>query len=303
MRPTKKLAATTSGLLLALGLVSASAVAETQALAAGADCAPVSVARQKAGSHATERGTLTADQRRAHEKETAQLLSAKGVQSSGLTATAVTVPVVVHVISKDTTRAGGNMPQSMITDQINVLNRDFAAHGFQFTLTKTTRTVNRKWYDMDRSGAEASAKKALHEGGMNTLNLYVTGLGTNLGYAYLPDTAPSLAYDGVVILNESLPGGTTANYNEGDTATHEIGHWLGLYHTFDGGCAAPGDYVADTAAEASSASGCPAGRDTCTAPGEDPIHNFMDYSYDPCMYEFTPGQGQRMRDQWTAYRA
>ncbi|MGH3506873.1 MAG: zinc metalloprotease [Nocardioidaceae bacterium] len=242
------------------------------------------------------------------------------IRQAQLAGETVTIPVAFHVIRKDMTVDGGNIPQQWVDDQMQVLNDAFASSGFQFDLAVTTRTTKASWFHLvsggssdERyfrgSGKEFKMKRALHTGGPETLNIYTNNLGKRLlGWAWLPESfagdseLPSYL-DGVVLEYRSLPGGPFVNYSEGDTGTHEVGHWLGLLHTFDNGCEAPGDFVDDTAYEASPAFGCPVGRDTCAQPGPDPINNFMDYTVDSCMFEFTPGQADRMLEQWLAFRA
>ena len=109
--------------------------------------------------------------------------------------------------------------------------------------------------------------------------------------------------DGVLIHYGSLPGGFIGNYNLGYTATHEVGHYLGLAHTFEQGCKGHGDYVDDTPAMEVPTSGCPVGKDTCPRDaGLDPVENYMDYSYDRCYTAFTHGQTERMQKQYAHWR-
>jgi Pregnancy-associated plasma protein-A len=226
----------------------------------------------------------------------------------------VDVPVVFHVVSKGRGVENGDVPAKRLRDQVVVLNAAYAgASGegaantpFRFSLMAVTRTINERWFDAGiGSAAEREMKTALRVGGADVLNFYVTNAGgVYLGWATFPQWyEQDPLVDGVVVLHSSLPGGSLAPYNEGDTGTHEVGHWLGLYHTFQGGCGAIfNDFIADTPAERSPAFGCPVGRDTCPGAGADPIENFMDYSDDFCMYRFTPGQSGRMEALSARYR-
>ncbi|HET8651712.1 MAG TPA: zinc metalloprotease [Gaiellaceae bacterium] len=222
-----------------------------------------------------------------------------------------TVPVWFHVVHAD---GVGNISDAVIREQMRVLNAAFAgfyggaATGFSFDLVGVTRTNNAEWHFAGpTTKGERDMKKALHRGGWNTLNLYATTAGAYLGWAYFPGLPESQQYlDGIVVDWESMPGTSTryaGRYDLGHTATHEAGHWIHLHHTFNGGCNNWGDYVEDTPPQRIPTRGCPVGQDSCSEPGLDPIHNYMDYSYDSCYNQFTKGQVIRMQDAWLYYRA
>jgi hypothetical protein len=216
----------------------------------------------------------------------------------------VSIPVRWHVVRSGTSISQGNIPDSWITAQIQVLNDAFAGTGFSFYLASTDRTTNKQWYTGCYGGGEKKMKQSLKIDPANNLNIYSCKPSQGiLGYAYFPNSFPESDYrHGVVLLDQSLPGGSASPYNLGDTATHEVGHYVGLYHTFQGGCTSPGDSVGDTPYEASAAYGCPTGRDTCSSTGLDPIYNFMDYTDDACMYEFTADQTTRAHSMMSTYR-
>lgn len=210
------------------------------------------------------------------------------------------IPVAFHVLYASS--GEGNVPESQLDAQIDVLNRDFRGSGFSFRKAYVDRTMSDGWFHLSGS-MDRAIKRELAIDPAHTLNIYTAELGQNLlGWAYFPQSFPEdHSMHGVVIHYESLPGGAFQAYNLGRTATHEVGHYLGLYHTFQGGCD-DGDLCADTPAESSPAFGCPVGRDTCAAAGLDPIHNYMDYTDDACMTEFSADQEARMQWATTTYR-
>ncbi|MFL5344471.1 MAG: zinc metalloprotease [Hyalangium sp.] len=288
-------------------------VVALSAVAAMAGCGPVDEAEQQVSGNTDAQAVtdpricgsqeFTADEV-AQIEARFEAVRARHEMSGEVHAMAVSIPVYVHVIRDSA--GGGGVTTTQINNQITVLNNAYAVAGFSFALAGTDYTNNSTWYTAtDGTSAESAMKNTLRKGTATALNLYTNNMGGGLlGWATFPwSYASSPKMDGVVILQSSFPGGSATNYNQGDTATHEIGHWLGLYHTFQGGCTSPGDSVSDTAYEASPASGCPSGRDTCTSTGVDPITNFMDYSYDSCMNTFTAGQNSRMSSMWTSYRA
>jgi Pregnancy-associated plasma protein-A len=271
-------------------------------------------ARLTRGATAADPDTLTAAQVAAQEARLQSTLDRKGIDRSALAGRKnIVIKVSAHVIRS---KHKGGISVAKLRHQIHALNHGYAGvqkkgganTQFRFKMVHHTVTYNRAWYAKMTPGSkqEKAAKHRLHEGRAKRLNLYFIGNKKSglLGWATFPqwyNNRPKM--DGVVVLNGSIPGGYASPYDQGKTATHEVGHWLGLYHTFQGGCGPSGDLVTDTPPEASPNFGCPHVRNTCVAPGHDPIHNYMDYSTDRCMYKFTPGQKNRMTLNWYAYRS
>jgi len=222
-----------------------------------------------------------------------------------------TIPVWFHVIYRSD--GLGNVPDAAIHAQLTVLNEDFLAlsgtmgsQGFdtriRFVLAGITRTQSNEWFnDADNSAYTGALKRDP----ARYVNIYTNTAGGYLGYATFPQQGAGKANDGIV-MNYAVIGGRNNGYqiyDQGRTLVHEMGHYLGLFHTFEGNACSntygSGDLLIDTPAEMVEHYEC-VQTDTCST--TDPIRNYMNYTPDSCMQEFTREQGNRLVCSLANYR-
>lgn len=247
-----------------------------------------------------------------HKRNAGGARKPKSVVGKSTVSSPISIPLYIHIITKES--EAGSITQAMATAQAAELNTAYNPYGVSFVLQNTSITANDAWAVAAGSDMDA-LKQALRVGTYSDLNLYFhTDLsGGMLGTCTLPSQVekgmpPAMYYsDGCNINANTMPGGSLTGYNLGKTAVHETGHWLGLLHTFEGyACTGAGDSVSDTPMEMVSTNGCPTSpaKNSCpSVAGNDPIHNYMDYSTDACYSAFTNGQVQRISTMWTQYRA
>lgn len=215
------------------------------------------------------------------------------------------INLIFHVLSGQAME--GDVSDAVLLAQVAVLNEAYRTTGLHFNVTEIRRYPQSVYFaggcfPTTEQGIRMKSELAVDPA--RYVNIYTCKLALPYiaGYATLPNEFPEGDHrHGVIIDYGTLPG-SAAPLDLGHTLVHELGHYFGLFHTFQGGCAEPGDGVADTPAEASAAYGCQIGRDTCAEAGTDPIDNFMDYSDDSCTSNFTSLQAERMQAAIAAFR-
>jgi hypothetical protein len=254
------------------------------------------------------------------------------IQSNGASDRAViTIPVVVHVVYNT---AAQNVSDAQIQTQLTVLNADFrklnsdvsgvpaafaglaADAEINFCLAQqdpaglATTGIERRQTTVTSFSTNDNVKKFANGGlaawdATKYLNLWVCNLsGGVLGYAQFP--GGTLTTDGVVITYTGFGtlGTAAAPFNKGRTATHEVGHWLNLFHIWgdDGTGCTGSDNCADTPNQADENYGCPTYPQISCSNGTsgDMFMNYMDYTDDACMFMFTTGQKARMQALFAA---
>lgn len=240
--------------------------------------------------------------------EAAEELSAQ-LRPSVPKASSIRIPIAFHVIYSG---RSGLVTNTQIRMLVRNLNGAFRGTPFSFYLSSVDRTSSVNWYSNCGLGSrvERRMKLKLARDPANVLNIYSctatagTPPGQVAGFAHLPFMFEESSFmHGIVLHPSVLPGGSHPDYGKnGLIGAHEVGHYLGLYHIFQGGCT-DGDFVADTPAQFAPHFKCPVGSDTCpVSAGLDDVGNYMDYTENTCMTHFTAGQVDRMVSQSQAYR-
>ncbi|KAL0958676.1 hypothetical protein HGRIS_014008 [Hohenbuehelia grisea] len=214
------------------------------------------------------------------------------------------VKVHWHVIMRDKTATGGDIKDSLIASQMEILNSDFAPTGLSFELVNTTRTLNPEWFSVaNNDPLEAWMKYDMVPASTykpSELHIYTLDSPAKASWARVyAQKKPEHAWDGVVLMIDALPGPKSSGHH----LTHEVGHWSGLYHPFERAkgeapCSkdpTAGDGVADTPPQLAASHQCDRPAHSCGPENlPDATDNYMNYVPDECRKRFTPGQIDRM---------